>query len=53
MKIAVVGLGCVGSPLCLQFRRSGVEVLGFDIDLAKVAALNIASLVAPEQVWKA
>lgn len=40
MKIAVVGLGYVGLPLCLQFGRSGVEVLGLDIDAAKVEAVN-------------
>src|SRR5208337_665272 len=40
MKIAVIGLGYVGLPLSLQFARSGVEVLGLDIDPAKVAALN-------------
>lgn len=40
MKIAIVGLGYVGLPLALQFTRSGVEVLGLDIDPAKVDALN-------------
>jgi UDP-N-acetyl-D-glucosamine dehydrogenase len=40
MKIAVVGLGYVGLPLSLQFARSGVKVLGLDIDPAKVASLN-------------
>src|SRR5689334_22391103 len=40
MKIAVVGLGYVGLPLCLQFARSGVDVLGLDIDVAKVEAIN-------------
>jgi len=40
MKIAVVGLGYVGLPLSLQFARSGVNVLGLDIDSAKVAALD-------------
>lgn len=40
MKIAVVGLGYVGLPLSLQFARSGVEVLGLDIDSAKVSALT-------------
>jgi UDP-N-acetyl-D-glucosamine dehydrogenase len=39
MKIAIVGLGYVGLPLSLQFARSGVEVLGLDIDLAKVESL--------------
>jgi UDP-N-acetyl-D-glucosamine dehydrogenase len=40
MKIAIVGLGYVGLPLALQFWRSGVEILGLDIDPAKVEALN-------------
>jgi UDP-N-acetyl-D-glucosamine dehydrogenase len=40
MKIAIIGLGYVGLPLSLQFARSGVEVLGLDIDQAKVEALN-------------
>ena len=38
--IAVVGLGYVGLPLALQFARSGVRVLGLDIDPAKVVDLN-------------
>jgi UDP-N-acetyl-D-glucosamine dehydrogenase len=40
MKTAVVGLGYVGLPLSFQFARSGVTVLGLDIDTAKVDALN-------------
>jgi UDP-N-acetyl-D-glucosamine dehydrogenase len=40
MHIAIVGLGYVGLPLSLQFARSGVSVLGLDIDPAKVDALN-------------
>src|SRR6266446_207865 len=40
MKIAIVGLGYVGLPLSLQFAVSGVEVLGLDIDPAKVDSLN-------------
>src|SRR5258708_12491671 len=39
-SIAVVGLGYVGLPLSLQFARSGVSVLGLDIDPAKVDSLN-------------
>ena len=38
--IAVVGLGYVGLPLSLQFARSGVNVLGLDVDPEKVNALN-------------
>ena len=40
MNIAIIGLGYVGLPLCLQFARSGVHVLGLDIDAKKVRALN-------------
>src|SRR5438046_1956924 len=40
MKIAIIGLGYVGLPLSLQFARSGVEVLGLDIDPVKVDSLN-------------
>lgn len=40
MKIGIVGLGYVGLPLSLQFARSGVSVLGLDIDLAKVSSIN-------------
>src|SRR6516164_9344017 len=40
MKIAIIGLGYVGLPLSFQFARSGVTVLGLDIDTAKVDSLN-------------
>ena len=40
MKIAIVGLGYVGLPLSLQFAKSGVEVLGLDVDPDKVDLLN-------------
>jgi UDP-N-acetyl-D-glucosamine dehydrogenase len=39
-NIAIVGLGYVGLPLSLQFARSGVTVLGLDIDSSKVDFLN-------------
>ena len=39
-RIAIVGLGYVGLPLSLQFARSGVSVLGLDIDSTKVEALQ-------------
>jgi|YelNatPaOPRAMG01_1025707.scaffolds.fasta_scaffold07418_3 UDP-N-acetyl-D-glucosamine dehydrogenase len=38
--VAVVGLGYVGLPLALQFARSGLRVLGLDIDPVKVKACN-------------
>jgi UDP-N-acetyl-D-glucosamine dehydrogenase len=40
MKIGIIGLGYVGLPLSLQFARSGVTVLGLDIDRNKVESLN-------------
>jgi UDP-N-acetyl-D-glucosamine dehydrogenase len=53
-KIAVIGLGYVGLPLSLQFAHSGVQVLGLDIDQAKVEALNqgrsYIKHVSPESV---
>ncbi len=39
-KVGIVGLGYVGLPLSLQFARSGVEILGLDVDADKVNALN-------------
>ncbi|MCK4594339.1 nucleotide sugar dehydrogenase [bacterium] len=36
----VIGLGYVGLPLALEFTESGIPVLGFDIDRAKVELLN-------------
>lgn len=38
--IGIVGLGYVGLPLMLRFAEVGYHVLGFDIDRAKVDALN-------------
>src|SRR4051812_19879263 len=40
MKICIVGLGYVGLPLALQFARSGGEVIGLDVDQAKVDHVN-------------
>ena len=39
-RIAIVGLGYVGLPLSLQFARSGVTVIGLDIDQAKTSEIN-------------
>jgi UDP-N-acetyl-D-glucosamine dehydrogenase len=40
MKICIVGLGYVGLPLAIQFARSGAEVIGLDVDRAKVNQVN-------------
>src|SRR5262249_12184201 len=38
--VGVIGLGYVGLPLVLRFGEVGFRVLGFDIDAAKIQALN-------------
>ncbi len=38
-KIAVIGLGYVGLPVAVAFGRSGVPVIGFDIDQRRIAEL--------------
>ena len=40
MTIAIVGLGYVGLPLSIQFARSGLTVIGLDIDQNKVDQVN-------------
>src|SRR5438093_7812658 len=39
-KIAVIGLGYVGLPVAVSFARSGVPVVGFDVDSGRVAELR-------------
>jgi len=39
-KIAVIGLGYVGLPVAAAFARSGVPVIGFDIDRKRVDELR-------------
>jgi UDP-N-acetyl-D-glucosamine dehydrogenase len=38
--VGVIGLGYVGLPLALEFARAGFKVIGFDVDAARVAAVN-------------
>lgn len=38
--VGIYGLGYVGLPLALRFSEVGIRVLGFDIDVTKVAKLN-------------
>ncbi|MBX9727957.1 MAG: UDP-N-acetyl-D-glucosamine dehydrogenase, partial [Sphingopyxis sp.] len=38
--IGILGMGYVGQPLALRYAELGYKVLGFDIDVAKVAELN-------------
>jgi UDP-N-acetyl-D-galactosamine dehydrogenase len=39
-KIAVIGLGYVGLPVAVAFARSGIPVVGFDIDKTRIAELK-------------
>ena len=39
-KIAVIGLGYVGLPVAVAFARSGVPVIGFDINPRRIAELR-------------
>ncbi len=38
--VGVVGMGYVGQPLAITAHQKGFSVIGFDIDAARVAALN-------------
>ncbi|MEE8207097.1 MAG: NAD(P)-binding domain-containing protein, partial [Nitrospinaceae bacterium] len=39
-RIGIIGLGYVGLPLVLEFGHAGFQVVGLDIDPAKVKRLN-------------
>jgi UDP-N-acetyl-D-galactosamine dehydrogenase len=39
-KIAVIGLGYVGLPVAAAFARAGVPVVGFDINVTRIAELK-------------
>ena len=39
-EIGIIGMGYVGLPLALAFAERGFQVLGFDVDEAKVEALK-------------
>jgi UDP-N-acetyl-D-glucosamine dehydrogenase len=40
MSIGIVGLGYVGLPLAVAFAEAGEDVIGVDVDAARVAALS-------------
>ena len=39
-RVGVIGLGYVGLPLAVELASAGFEVVGFDIDATKVAAIQ-------------
>jgi UDP-N-acetyl-D-glucosamine dehydrogenase len=40
-RVAVIGLGYVGLPLCLAFVRGGLKVIGIDVDPGKIEQLCV------------
>ena len=42
MRVGVAGLGYVGLPLAVAFAQAGADVVGVDVDAAKVAAITAA-----------
>lgn len=47
-RIGVVGLGYVGLPLAVEFAQDGFEVVGIDIDAAKVERLQRGESYIPD-----
>lgn len=35
-KLALVGLGYVGMPIAIEFAKRGIDVIGFDLNVAKI-----------------
>ena len=46
--VGVIGLGYVGLPLAVAFAEAGFRVLGFDVDHARVEALNAGVCHIPD-----
>ena len=46
--VGVVGLGYVGLPLAVEFAKAGFKVIGVDVDLRKVDALNAGRSYIPD-----
>lgn len=40
ITVGVIGLGYVGLPLAVEFARKGIKVVGIDIDIRKISALQ-------------
>lgn len=55
--VGIYGLGYVGLPLALRFAEAGLQVIGFDIDPAKVQQLNAGrsyiERITPEDIERA
>jgi UDP-N-acetyl-D-glucosamine dehydrogenase len=47
-KVGVVGLGYVGLPLAVEFAEAGFDVIGLDVDPAKVERINRGESYIPD-----
>jgi UDP-N-acetyl-D-mannosaminuronate dehydrogenase/intein/homing endonuclease len=47
-RIGVIGLGYVGLPLVVEFARAGFSSIGFEVDAAKVEAVNRGKSYIPD-----
>src|SRR5690625_3516865 len=47
-EINIIGLGYIGLPTALMFAKSGISVIGTDIDLALINSLNQGNLLFDE-----
>ena len=47
-KIAICGVGRLGLPLALNFERSGINVIGYDVNAPYVESLNARDFVTDE-----
>jgi len=50
MKVCVVGLGRAGLPLAAVMADAGLEVVGYDVDPERVAAINKKENPIPEEL---
>lgn len=46
--VGVIGLGYVGLPLAVEFGRSGLKVIGFDLDESRINLINSGNSYIPD-----
>src|SRR2546428_3937287 len=47
-RVSVIGQGYVGLPLAVELARAGFPVVGLDVDLARIEALNVGRPHTPD-----
>ena len=47
-KLALVGLGYVGMPIAHAFAKKGLDVIGFDLNTAKIGFIS-PELILPKK----